>query len=143
MLTVEKQQFDLLVNGELVAAASGKYFELVNPSTGEVFARVADATPEDIQKAISNARSKFDQGAWRNMSMAERGIYLRKIADLIRKSAKELADLESANIGKTLKQSSFIDVPAAADCFEYFGSLETLAKDRQNSVTDPVKSLTA
>ncbi|MBI3617595.1 MAG: betaine-aldehyde dehydrogenase, partial [Candidatus Omnitrophica bacterium] len=52
MLGVEKQQFDLLVNGELVGVVSGKYFELVNPSTGEVFARIADATPEDVRKAI-------------------------------------------------------------------------------------------
>ena len=142
MLTVEKQQFDLLVNGELVAAASGKYFELVNPSTGEVFARVADATPEDVQKAIASGRTQFDEGTWHGMSVAERGIYLKKIAALIRKHAKELADLESANIGKTLKQSSFIDVPTAADCFEYFGSLEDPLNDRINAVEAPVKSVT-
>src|SRR3990170_2246252 len=111
MLTVEKQQFDLLVNGEIVPSSSGKYFELVNPSTGEAFARIADATVEDVRKAIVYAGKQFDQGPWRNMSVAERGIYLKKIAALIRKHAKELADLESANIGKTLKQSSFIDVP--------------------------------
>ncbi len=143
MLTVEKQQFDLLINGEIVGSSSGKYFELVNPSTGEAFARVADATPEDVQKAIVYARQQFDQGAWRCMSVAERGIYLRKIAALIRKHAKELADLESINIGKTLKQSSFIDVPTAADCFEYFGSLEAPLKDRVNAVEAPVKSVTA
>lgn len=143
MLTVEKQQFDLLVNGELVAAGSGKYFELVNPSTGEAFARVADATPEDVQKAITHARAQFDRGNWRGMSVAERGIYLKKIASLIRKHAKELADLESINIGKTLKQSSFIDVPTAAECFEYFGSLQDPFKDRNNAVEAPVKSVTA
>lgn len=142
MSGVEKQQFDLLVNGELIGAASGKYFELVNPSTGEAFARVADATPQDIQKAIVYARKQFDQGTWRGMTIAERGIYLKKIAALIRKHAKELADLESVNIGKTLKQSSFIDVPTAADCFEYFGSLQEPFKDRKNSVDAPVKSLT-
>jgi len=90
MLTVEKQQFDLLAGGELVAAASGKYFDLVNPSTGEVFARVADAGLEDVQKAIASARSQFDQGVWRGMSVAERGIYLKKIAALIRKDAQTI-----------------------------------------------------
>ena len=143
MLTVEKQQFDLLINGELVAGTGGKYFDLVNPSTGEVFARVADAALEDVQKAISSARSKFEKGDWRKMSVAERGIYLKKIATLIRQHAKELADLESVNIGKTLKQSSFIDVPMAAECFEYFGSLEGPCNDRVNSVDAPVKSVTA
>ncbi len=142
MLGVEKQQFDLLVGGELIAAASGKYFDLINPSTGETFGRVADATVEDVRKAIAHARAQFEKGGWSKLSVAERGIFLKKIAALIRKHAKELADLESVNIGKTLKQSSFIDVPTAAECFEYFGSLETLATDRQNSVTDPVKSLT-
>lgn len=143
MLIVEKQQFNLLINGELVAAMGGKYFELVNPSTGEVFARVADAAPEDVQRAIVYAGKQFDQGVWRTLTIAERGIYLKRIAALIRKNAKELADLESVNIGKTLKQSSFIDVPTAADCFEYFGSLEYPWKDRVNPVDAPVKSLTA
>ncbi len=143
MLTVEKQQFDLLVNDELIGAVSGKYFDLVNPSTGEVFARVADATSEDVQKAIVYARKQFDGGTWRGMTIAERGIYLKRIAALIRKHAKELADLESSNIGKTLKQSSFIDVPTAADCFEYFGSLEDCCRDRVNPVDAPIQSLTA
>ncbi len=137
------QQFDLLVNGGIVGSSSGKYFDLVNPSTGEAFARVADACPEDVKKAISDARQKFDEGTWHGMSVAERGIYLKKIAALIRTHAKDLADLESANIGKTLKQSSFIDVPTAADCFEYFGSLEDPFRDRPNTVDDPVRSVTA
>ena len=129
MLMTERQQFDLLINGEIVSSSSGKYFDLINPSTGEVFARVADATPEDVKKAISDARQKFDQGDWRKMSVAERGIYLKKIAALIRQHAKELADLESVNIGKTLKQSSFIDVPTAADCFEYFSDVGAVRPD--------------
>jgi betaine-aldehyde dehydrogenase len=146
MLTVEKQQFDLLINGEIVGAAAGKYFYLVNPSIGEAFARVADAAREDVQKAISNARLQFDQGTWHGMSAAERGIYLKKIAALIRKNAKELADLESVNIGKTLKQSSFIDVPTAADCFDYFSDVgatrESPLQSRINPVDAPVKSVT-
>ena len=63
------------------------------------------------------------------MRVAERGIYLKKIVTLIRKHAKELADLESVNIGKTLKQSSFIDVPTAADCFEYFSDVGAVRPD--------------
>lgn len=141
------RQFDLLVNGGLVVASSGKYFELVNPSTGEVFARVADAGLEDVHKAIASARSQFEKGDWPKLSIAERGIYLKRIAALIRKHAKELADLESINIGKTLKQSSFIDVPTAADCFEYFSdvgaSRESPLQSRINPVDAPVKSVTA
>ena len=46
-----------------------------------------------------------------------------KIAALIRDNAKELADLECASTGKTIKHTTFIDVPTAAETFEYFGNL--------------------
>ncbi len=147
MSDIQVRQFDLLINSEIVPSSSGKYFELTNPSTGEIFGRVADAALEDVRKAIASGRTQFDQGIWRGMSVAERGIYLKKIAALIRKNAKELADLESVNIGKTLKQSSFIDVPTAADCFDYFSDVgavrEPPLQSRVNPVDAPVKSVTA
>lgn len=143
MLTIEQQQFDLLINGEIVPANSKKYFEIVNPSTGEVFGRVADASREDVEKAIVAGRRQFDSGLWPSMSFAERGIYLKKIASLIRKYAKELADLESTGCGKTLKQSNFIDIPTAADCFEYFSNISKQLKDRENKIDAPVKSVTS
>ncbi len=143
MLTVNKQQFDLFIDGKIVPSSSRKYFDLVNPSTGEVFAQVADATVEDMQKAISAARRKFDEGSWSyDLDVPERGIYLKKIAHLIREYAKELSDLESINCGKTLKQSNFIDVPTAADCFEYFSNITYQTDDRDNEMDAPVDSYT-
>ena len=58
MLMTERQQFDLLINGEIVSSSSGKYFDLINPSTGEVFARVADAASEDVQEGNCLTRVK-------------------------------------------------------------------------------------
>lgn len=143
MLTVEQQQFGLLINGEIAAAKSGRYFDVVNPSTGEVLARVANAEKEDVAAAIAAGRKAFDAGTWRTLTVAERGIYLKKIAAGIRKHAKELADLESANCGKTLKQSTFIDVPTAADCFDYFSNIDQQLRERENKPEAPVKSTTA
>ncbi len=142
MTITTQQQFDLLINGHLVPSSNKGSFEMINPSTGEVFARAADASKEDILKAIASAREAFDNGPWPKMTLAQRGIYLKKIAELIRKHAKELADLESINCGKTLKQSTFIDIPTAADCFEYFGNVENLLKERENKIDAPVKSIT-
>ncbi len=136
------KQYDLLVNGKITPSVSQKYFDLINPSTGEAFAQAADATRTDIEKAISAARHQFDSGLWPKMSMAERGIYLKKIAGLIRQNAKELAELESLNCGKTGKQSTFIDVPTAADCFEHFSNMDEL-KARENKINAPVSSFTA
>ena len=142
-LSIEQQLLDLFINGKTVPSSSGKSFELINPSTGEVFARASDASKDDMLSAIAAARRAFDEGTWPRMSLAERGIYLKKIAALIRKYAKELADLESMGCGKTLKHSSFIDVPTAADCFEYFGNIENIFKDRKNKIDAPVESITA
>ena len=143
MLTAQEHLFDLFIDGKSVPSASGKTFELVNPSNGEAFGRAANASKADFISAIVAARRAFDNGIWPKMSLADRGIYLKKIASLIRKYAKEFADLESTGCGKTLKQSSFIDVPTAADCFEYFGSIEDVFEDRKNKVDAPVESITA
>lgn len=120
---IDIQQFDLFIEGKISPSLSGKYFDAVNPSHGEVSARIADADPMDVQMAISAARLGFDHGRWPQMSVAERGEYLLNIAALIRENAKELADLECASTGKTIKHATFIDIPTAAETFEYFGNL--------------------
>jgi len=135
------RQFDLLIEGKLTPSLSGKYFDAINPSNGEVFARISDADTVDVQMAVQAARLAFDHGRWPQMSAAERGEYLVKIAGLIRENAKELADLECASTGKTTKHTTFIDVPTAADCFEHFGHLPAhLIKETFKHSVDTVRS---
>ncbi len=141
-LMIEQKQFELLVGGQLKPALSAKYFNLINPSTGKAFAQAADASIEDVTAAIAAARHAFDQGSWPKLTLTERGIYLKTIAALIRKHAKELSDLETMQCGKTLKHSTFIDIPTAADCFEYFGGIQSQINDRENKTDAPVKSMT-
>ncbi|MDE2028267.1 MAG: aldehyde dehydrogenase family protein, partial [Candidatus Omnitrophica bacterium] len=123
MTTTTSQQFDLLLEGRLQPSLTGKYFDAVNPSNSEVFAQIADADAIDVQVAVQAARLAFDHGRWPQMSAAERGACLLKIASLVRENAKKLADLECISCGKTIKHATFIDVPTAADTFEYFGNL--------------------
>jgi len=101
-------------------------------------AQMAQATVSDIQKAVAAARWAFDAGEWSGLSIKERGQFLRKIAGLIRDNAKVLADLECLSTGKTIKQTTFIDVPTAADCFEYFANVSEILKGEQIPVGDPV-----
>src|SRR5665213_975636 len=105
MTTTAIQQFDLVMEGKIKPALSGKYFNAINPSNGEVFAHIADADTIDVQMAVSAARLGFDHGRWPEMNVVERGSYLLKIASLIREHAKELADLECASCGKTIKHT--------------------------------------
>lgn len=135
------QQFDLLIEGKVACALGGKYFDCVNPSNGEVFARISDADTIDVQMAVSAARLGFDHGRWPQMSVAERGVFLLKLAALIRDNAKELADLECASTGKTIKHTTFIDVPSAAETFEYFGHLSGNLINETIRSSSPVRSM--
>jgi len=140
-ITVENQQFHLLIGGRTTPGREGHYFDVMNPSNGKVCVSVADGGIEDMDNAITAAHRAFDDGLWSKMSILERGIYLKKIAEAIRQHAKELADLESASCGKTIKQSTFIDVPTAADTFEYFSNIEEELKGKENKISAPVKSV--
>ena len=141
MTTTTIQQFDLFMEGKLSPALSGKYFDAVNPSNGEVFAHIADADTIDVQMAVSAARLGFDHGRWPQMGVEERGAFLLKIATLIRENAKELADLECASTGKTIKHATFIDVPTAAETFEYYGNLAGNLISETMKTSSPVLSM--
>jgi len=134
------KNYKLYINGKLEEGS--KSFDAIDPSVGDVFAKVSDASIDDMQKAICSAREAFDEGPWPKMTIAERGIYLKGIAKIIRDNAKELAELETQDVGKTSKQTTFIDVPTTADTFEYFSNVEKWLEDKENSIDAPVKSLT-
>ena len=142
METIAQQNYDLFINGQCRSSAQGRYFPSINPSTGEVWAYAADAQMDDLQAAVSSAREAFDQDGWSSLGIRERGQYLHNIARLIREDAKRLAELECLDTGKTIKQTTFIDVPTAADTFEYFGSVGEQLKGSINPVPAPVKSFT-
>ncbi|MCA9417427.1 MAG: aldehyde dehydrogenase family protein, partial [Candidatus Omnitrophica bacterium] len=114
------KQTKLLINGEFVDAASGKTFETPNPSTGETLAHVAEADKEDVDRAVAAARAAFDDGPWSKMSARERGRLIRKLTDLIRENAKELATLDTLDNGKPIFETSNVDLPLVIDCMDYY-----------------------
>ncbi|MDP8265700.1 MAG: aldehyde dehydrogenase family protein [Candidatus Aceula meridiana] len=134
------KKYNLFIDGQWIAPQAGEYIDCVNPSTGEVIAQIAKANQKDTQGAISAAKTAFKDGQWSKLSVKERGQRLVKIADLIREYAKELGELESKNTGKTIKHTTFIDVPTCAETFEYFGKIEKELSDRKLNISAPVDS---
>src|SRR5579875_1596245 len=95
------RQTKILINNQWVDSVSGKTFETINPATGEVLARVAEADAADVDLAVKAARKAFHpKSPWRRMSASERGRLLNRLADLIEENAEELATLESLDNGK-------------------------------------------
>ncbi len=116
----------LLINGEWTESA--KTFETINPGTGEVLTRVAEASAADVDRAVAGARAAFEKtgkGAWRSMSASERGRLLWKLADLVEKNIEELAELETLDNGKPIFESRYVDMPMVIDVFRYYAGWAT------------------
>lgn len=95
-------------------------FKVTNPATGETLTEIPLASEAEIKKTVQTARQAFDQGIWPRFSLAQRKEFLLKIAQCIFEHAQELAELETKNNGKPIKESTFMDVPSSAQTFEYF-----------------------
>lgn len=104
---------------------SNKEIPVINPATEEVFAHIFEADKNDLDFAIEQAKSAHSQ--WRRVSFKERAKVLRDISAVILDNISLLAELETKEIGKPLKESLFVDIPLAAQCFDYYASfLESL-----------------
>lgn len=118
---VIKETYGLFINGEFVAAEGNETLEVSNPATSEVLGRVAKASESDVDKAVQAAKEAFK--TWRYTSPVERADYLTQIADAIMAHKDEIAQIESLNTGKAIRESSMIDIPTAADHYRYFASV--------------------
>ena len=118
------RKYQLFIDGKWVDAESGKTFTTPNPATGETLAEVAEADKADVDKAVAAARRAFE-GKWGSMSARDRGRLLYKLSQLIESRSRELAELETADNGKPIRESEYIDIPQVVENFEYFAGWAT------------------
>ncbi len=109
------------VDGHYVEDTTGALIEVIYPATGEVIARLHEATPAVIEAALASATRA--QAAWAATRPVERARILRRAADLIRDRNPELARLETLDTGKPLQETLVADWPSGADALEYFAGL--------------------
>ncbi|MCQ9208622.1 MAG: aldehyde dehydrogenase family protein [Omnitrophica bacterium] len=115
--------------------------KVINPATGAVLAEVPCADKEDIKRAIAQARRAFDHGPWTKVSLTQRKEYLLKIAQGIMDRAEQLAQLETKNTGKPIKETTFMDIPSSAKTFEYFAhNLERYLKSKRMNLDSGAQS---
>ncbi|HLW45471.1 MAG TPA: aldehyde dehydrogenase family protein, partial [Acidimicrobiales bacterium] len=112
-------EYGLFIGGEFQPALTERSFATVNPATEEPLAAVADAGPEDVDRAVAAARTAYE-GGWGKLRGRERAKYLFRIARIIQERARELAVLESLDNGKPIRESRDVDVPLAAAHFFYY-----------------------
>ena len=111
----------LAIGGERRPAASGRTYTSLDPFTGEPWAEVPDAGPDDVDAAVAAARTAFE-GAWGRTTATERGRLLYRLADLVARDADRLAELETRDNGKLLREMAG-QMAYLPEWYRYFGGL--------------------
>ncbi|HVA26057.1 MAG TPA: aldehyde dehydrogenase family protein [Chloroflexota bacterium] len=115
----------LLIGGEWVAPSSGQTMDAIDPATGSKLTAIARAGKADVDKAVTAARQAFGSKDWQDMPSMARSELLWKIGTLIEEHRDELAQLETLDNGKPLRESRNVDVPSAARYFKYWSGWPT------------------
>src|SRR5450759_2774457 len=138
---LREQPKKLFIGGKWVESASGKTFDTIDPSTGEVLARVAEGGAEDVDRAVAAARKAHESGVWRDLQPAERAKALWRAGDLIEERANEFAQLESLDNGMPILDALVFKVPLAAATFRYYAGWVTKLDGGTQSLSLPGKFL--
>src|SRR2546423_2499325 len=110
----------MFLDGARVWARAGATPDAIDPATAEAFARVALGDKADVDAAVASARAAA--GGWAGLAPVRRVRLLNRLAGLLREHSRELAEMESLDVGKPLRQAED-DVAAAAGYFEYFAGV--------------------
>lgn len=112
------------VNGESYTGQADQSFIVQEPATGADLAEVVQLRPEDVAHVVGVSRQTFDDGRWADMSAKARGKILWKLAQNIREQADDIAQWETRQVGKPIRDARD-EVLTAADCFEFYAGAAT------------------
>ncbi|CAN5715844.1 gamma-aminobutyraldehyde dehydrogenase [soil metagenome] len=118
------QTFKNVVNAELVDAVSGETYDVIDPTTGEVYASAPLSGTEDVDRAYAAAASAFE--SWGETTPRERAQAMLRIARSIEERAEEINAVECRDTGKPIGLTLSEEMPYASDHFEFFGGASRL-----------------
>ncbi|MBO9402886.1 aldehyde dehydrogenase [Shimia sp. R9_3] len=114
------QQFQHYIGGAFEDASA--QFDSLDPATGKVWAKMPAATPEDVNRAVDAAEAAFFSAEWADMTATARGKLLTRLADLIAEAAPRLAELETRDTGKIIRETS-AQIAYVAEYYRYYAGL--------------------
>lgn len=116
-----KARYDNYIGGTFVPPVNGKYFDNITPIDGSVVCEVARSDADDVNLALDAAHAA--KVAWGKTSAADRSNILLKIADRLEENLDLLAQAETWDNGKPIRETTFADIPLAIDHFRYFAGV--------------------
>lgn len=110
------------INGSYCEGSVGRWFDDVNPCTGQVHARVSEACALDVDRAVQAARDALT-GPWASMTQGDRTSMIRAVADEIDRRFENFLEAEVADTGKPHSLASLVDIPRGAANFRIFADI--------------------
>ncbi|WP_321818746.1 aldehyde dehydrogenase [Paraburkholderia sp. J69-2] len=125
----------LYINGQWVSASTAKQISVISPDTEDVYVHVAEAGKEDIERAISAARNAFDNDPWPRLTHAQRGAYLRAMADKLAARAADMAAIWPHEMGVThaVAKSFMSRIPGIYNFYANLGDTFAFEEERATS----------
>jgi acyl-CoA reductase-like NAD-dependent aldehyde dehydrogenase len=127
-----EREVGLFVDGASIEPQSGEVRDVREPATGNLLARAAMAGEADVDRAVAAARAALD-GPWGKTPPTERSRLLHALADAIVANRKELAELETRNVGKAISSVKG-EIAGAAENFRFYASAIASIGGRANPV---------
>ncbi|HEX2049630.1 MAG TPA: aldehyde dehydrogenase family protein [Actinomycetota bacterium] len=125
----------MTIGGKSVDAASGRTFEVIDPSTGTAIAEVPRGDAADVDAAVAAARAAFDDRRWSGLRPGKRTEVLFKLGELVKRNINELAQLEALDSGKPVKLASG-EMWMAGEVFRYYSGWPTKFFGETNQTDD-------
>jgi aldehyde dehydrogenase (NAD+) len=133
---MKRDEYQMIVGGEVVDAASGETFTTYNPATGEAIAQVPKSDHADVDRAVEAARNAFDKGKWKRYPVGKRARVMNKIASIMRARFNELVEAEVLNSGKTVGAAQG-QVMQGIENFEFFAGAIVGHRGNVNNMPGP------
>jgi len=127
MATALKRR-EMFIGGEWVAGSGSESQAIINPATGETIAEVPKGTEADVDRAVQAARKAYVE--WFETTPRERSELLLKLAEAVNADGEELANLESANVGKPRALFLSDELPPCVDHLRFFAGAARLLEGR-------------
>jgi (Z)-2-((N-methylformamido)methylene)-5-hydroxybutyrolactone dehydrogenase len=132
----ELKKYRMLIGGQWVDPASGKWFESLNPFTAAPWALIPRGGKDDVDRAVAAAHAAFYDDAWRKLTATARGALLSRLGDLITAEAGKLAEIETTDNGKLIAEmrGQLTYIP---QWFHYYGGLADKIEGRVLPIDKP------
>ncbi len=133
---LERSNWQMLIGGRWIGSRDGSVIESFDPSTGDVWTTIQDASEADVAEAVTAADEAFRTGPWPRLAPVERGDAVRRLAALIGEHADELALLETRESGKLLRETRAM-LRYVPRFYEYYAGLADKVEGRTFPVDKP------